>query len=63
MRAQILDRILVSGLIASFTVALAGCTPADDTAPGFDDSEPIEPAPSVPPASPGNPPGGLPDAQ
>jgi hypothetical protein len=64
MRAQILNRIIASTLIASFAVALAGCG-RDDDAPGFED-RPIEPAPAVPPAvppAPGNPPGGLPDAQ
>lgn len=59
--------IIVSTLLASFfAVVLTGCG-RDDTAPGFDDTEPIEPAPQVPPAAPGNPPvgqpGGLPDAQ
>ena len=66
MRAPI-SRILASTLLASvFAVALSSCE-RQDTAPGFDDTDPIEPAPDVPPAAPpagpGNPPGGLPDAQ
>jgi len=64
MRALISSKILFSTLLASFfALALSGCERSDDTSPGFDDSPPIEPAPEAPPVSPGNPPGGLPDAQ
>lgn len=67
MRAPTLSKVLASSLLASvLAVALASCE-RQDTSPGFDDTDPIEPAPQAPPVTPppapGQPGGGLPDAQ